>query len=159
MKRAALLFAALFALAACENVDRQMHDQISFKTQEFPRKGNPPGSVAMFGQKADYADVEPTTLEPPFPLNEETAKKGKKLFGIYCGVCHGPDGKAETPVAKIMDLPPPNLTIDNALELTDGEIFWTIVASDTIMPKYRNELSDKEAWEITAYTRYLQNKL
>lgn len=150
-----VLFAAL-VYSGCENVDRQMHNQITFKTQEYPRRTNPVGSVPIYGVRVNYADIEGSTLEPPFALDEEKAKTGKKLYMIYCAVCHGETGNAESPVAEKMDLPPFDLTEEDIIELTDGEILVKILASDSIMPNYRNELSDREAWEIVAFVRQLQ---
>ena len=149
------LFVAL-ALMGCENVDRQMYNQISFKTQEYPRRTNPVGSVPMYGARINYADIDGSTLESPVPLDDKTAAAGKKLFMIYCGVCHGKTGKAESPVAEKMDMQPFDLTEVDTVSLTDGEILVKILASDGIMPNYRNELSDSEAWEIVAYVRMLQ---
>ncbi len=150
-----LLFAAL-AFVGCENVDRQMYDQVSFKTQEYPRRTNPVGSVPMFGTRINYADIDGSTIESPIPLDDKTAADGEKLYMIYCAVCHGKTGKAESPVAEKMDLQPFDLTEADTVALTDGEVLVKILASDGIMPNYRNELSDREAWEIVAFVRLLQ---
>lgn len=154
-----ILLFLLTAFSACENVDLQLYDQISFKVQEYPRNSLPEGSVPIFGKNKNYEDVEGSTLEMPFVLTGENAAKGEKLFGIFCGVCHGEKGRGDAPAAEKMDLEPYDLTEDNIKELTDGEIFVKILASDGVMPKYRNELTDMEAWEITAYVRRLQNRI
>ena len=151
-----LLLAAALALMGCENVDRQMYNQVSFKTQEYPRRTNPVGSVPMRGTRINYADIDGSTIEPPVALDDKTAAAGKKLFMIYCAVCHGKNGKAESPVAEKMDMQPFDLTEVDTVSLTDGELLVKILASDGIMPNYRNELSDREAWEIVAYVRMLQ---
>ena len=159
MRKTALFLPVLFAALAfmgCENVDRQMYNQVSFKTQEYPRRINPVGSVPMYGARINYADIDGSTLEPPVTLDDKTAALGKKLFMIYCAVCHGKTGKAESPVAEKMDMQPFDLTEVDTVALTDGEILVKILASDGIMPNYRNELSDSEAWEIVAYVRMLQ---
>ena len=151
-----LLFAAALAFMGCENVDGQMHNQISFKTQEYPRRTNPVGSVVMYGARMNYADTDGSTIESPIPFDAKTEAAGKKVFMIYCAVCHGKTGKADSPVAEKMDIQPFDLTEADTVALTDGEIFVKILASDGIMPNYRNELSDTEAWEIVAHVRMLQ---
>ena len=153
---ALLALSALFAAAGCENVDMQMHDQVTYKVQEYPKRTNPRGSVPTRGSRDKYEDVEGRALEPMIPMDEATARRGKKLYDIYCAVCHGITGRAESQVAQKMDLQPFDLTDEDILALTDGEIFIKIVASDTVMPNYRNQLSDVEAWEIVAYVRQLQ---
>ncbi len=146
-------------LAACEIVDRDLYDQVSFRTQESPRKTNPPGSVPAFGTKINYAEIDPATLAPLFKLDKEVAMRGKSVYDIFCLVCHGKTGKADTKVAGKMDITPIDITEESSMELTDGEIFVKIFDSEAIMPGYRNDLTDKEAWEITAYVRKLQGRL
>jgi hypothetical protein len=66
-------------------------------------------------------------------------------------------GNSDTKIAKKMDMLPVALTSDRVVkELKDAEIFVKILASDSLMPKYRAELEDNEAWEIVAYVRELQ---
>jgi len=145
---------SLLLLSACENVDRDLWSQITYKPQEAPRMFNPQNSVPRFGARKDFSEVEGATLEPPVPL-AGLAGKGKGLYDIYCEVCHGAKGRADTPVAAKMDVEPFDLTGESTAALTDGEIFIKILASDTVMPNYRNELTDDEAWAITAYVRKL----
>lgn len=158
MKKAPLfLLILLLAQTGCENIDMDMHDQVSFRTQESPRLLNPPGSVPMKGRKKDYSQIDPVTLEPPFLFSTVAPEDGKRGYDLYCRVCHGETGRSDTPVANKLDLTPFDLTEDATKMMTDGEIFWKIVASDSVMPSYRNELTDKQAWEITAYVRKLQD--
>ena len=156
MKKITLIL-ALFLVAGCENVDKDLWNQVSFKTQEAPRKLNPSRSIPAFGTRVSYADVDGVTLESKFPLDAKAAQRGKKPYDIFCSVCHGLTGKSDTPVAKKMEVMPFDLTEEGTQELTDGEIFVKILASESIMPHYRNELSDEEAWEIVAHIRQLQN--
>lgn len=151
--RFALLVAILFVFG-CENIDGDLHDQVSFRVQESPRRLNPVGSIPVYNYKTDYSNYEPVTLEPPFDLDTEVASRGKKLYSIYCLVCHGENGNANTKVAAKLDFTPFELT--ELSDVTDGEIFWKILASDGVMARYRNELTDKEAWEITAHVRKFQ---
>jgi len=148
-----LLIAMLFVFG-CENIDGDLHDQVSFRVQESPRRLNPVGSIPVYNRKIDYSNIDAVTLAPPFQLGTEAADRGKKLYSIYCLVCHGKTGEADTKVADKLDVTPFDLT--ELTDSTDGEIFWKILASDSIMTRYRNELTDKEAWEITAYVRKLQ---
>ncbi len=149
-----MLIVAMLFVFGCENVDGDLHDQVSFRVQESPRRLNPEGSIPVFNHKIDYSNYEAVTLKAPFELDAKVASRGKKLFTIYCLVCHGKTGKADTIVAGKLDSTPFELT--ELSDVTDGEIFWKILASDGIMTRYRNELTDKEAWEITAYVRKFQ---
>ena len=146
----------LLLLASCEIVDRDMHNQISFKTQEEPVKRNPEGSLPVTGLKVDYGERDAATLEPPFPLDGTAAEKGKPLFIMYCAACHGENGKSESKTALKMEVQPYDLTAPSAKEMTDGELFSKILSSESVMPKYRTELTDAEAWQVTAFVRKLQ---
>lgn len=157
MKLLTILLVMIF-IPGCENVDMDMYHQISFKPQEAPRRSNPARSVPAFGTRLDYSDIDGTTLESPFSLDDSAAGRGKDLYETFCAICHGQDGISDTKVAQKMDVMPFDLAEESVMELTDGEIFVKILASDTVMSKYRNELTDKEAWEITAYVRSLQKE-
>ncbi len=159
MKKVFLVMILFFA-AGCENVDRNMHDQISVRVEKAANIPAPAGAVPALGtkMKKDYSSVDGVSLAPPSVLGAEAVSRGQPLYNIYCSPCHGLNGKAETKIAQKMDIPPFDLTRDATKELTDGEIFVKIVASDTTMPKYRNELDDNEAWDVTAYVRSLQRK-
>jgi mono/diheme cytochrome c family protein len=153
-----VLFALVLSLSACEIVDRDMYEQVSFKVQEAPRLTNPEGSVPMYGKKTSYEDVDGKLLASPFAEDPDAPLRGKKLYDIYCSPCHGVDGKSATPVSAKMESPPPDLTEASSAELTEGEVFVQIMTQGAFMPKYRSELTDKEGWEIAAYLGHLQGK-
>ncbi|MDH5543323.1 MAG: cytochrome c [Nitrospinota bacterium] len=155
MRNLALIFALVF-IAGCENYDRNLWDQVSIKPQEGPKKFAPVRSIPAKGRRISYLGVDGVTIEAPFALDAKAAEKGKPLYAIYCETCHGPTGKADTPVAQKMETMPFDLTEEGTASLTDGELFVKILASESIMPRYRNELSDEEAWHVTAYLRKLQ---
>lgn len=158
MKKVVVMLFASALLVDCENVDRSMHDQNYAKVEKVGRIAPPAGSVPVLGtkMKIDYSQVDMAKITPPFPLDAKAGERGAKLYGIYCTPCHGLTGASDTPVAKKMDLTPVVLTSDRVTkELKDAEIFVKILASDSIMPKYRAELEDNEAWEIVAHVRQL----
>lgn len=41
---------------------------------------------------------------------EETQESGKQLYQKYCASCHGVDGKGQTPLAKLFERKPTDLT-------------------------------------------------
>ena len=152
-----ILAAGLFS--ACENVDSDMHDQISFKTQEEPRLLPPVGSVRMQPARTDYSEVDGVTLQNPHPVAEHSLAQGKRLYDIYCLPCHGIDGTTNgTPIANKMDPRPADLTSEAVTSLTEGEIFQRVVEGFGIMPAYKRDLSDEEAWSVTEHVMKLQNR-
>jgi mono/diheme cytochrome c family protein len=159
LKKLTFLLAVALTATACENVDKNLHDQISPKIEKVKSIPAPAGAVPILGtaRKIDWALIDPAKIVPPAPLNADSAQRGKKHYDIYCTPCHGPTGNADTKVAAKMDLTPPQLISDRAKnELKDAEIFVKILASDSLMPRYRAELEDNEAWDVVAYVRQLQ---
>ena len=63
------------------------------------------------------------------------------------------------PVADKFDPRPANLKNETALALTEGEIFQRIVVDGMgIMPGYKFEMSDEEAWKVVSYVMQLQGR-
>lgn len=158
MKNAILLLAVTAITVGCENVDQHMHDQPSVRVEKALLIPPPAGVVPALGTvvKTDYSSVDGVTLTAPYALEAESAARGKALYNVYCMPCHGETGKANTRIALKMDVTPFDVVQDSTKALTDGEIFVKIVASQGLMPNYRNELEDNEAWDVVAYVRSLQ---
>lgn len=153
MRAIGIILMAVFALLpACENYDLDMHDQVTFRTQEFPRFRRPVNSVPLHMGRVDYSNVDGVTLQSPYPMGEKEIATGKKLFEIYCTPCHGSDGTTTgMPVADKMDPRPADITGEAVISLTEGEIFQRIVEGFGIMPAYKRDMTDEEAWGVTAY--------
>jgi len=158
MRALGLISIMIFAaLSACENYDLDMHDQVSFKVQESPRFRKPANSVTMAPERVDYSEVDAVTIENPFPVDESALAQGKKLFEIYCMPCHGADGTTNgMPVADLLEPRPADLQSEAVVALTEGELFHRIVEGFGIMPSYKKDLSDREAWSVTEYIMKLQ---
>lgn len=158
MKETVVVLLASLLVFSCENVDRNMYDQIYAKVGKVEAVPPPAGSVPALGTKIkiDYSQADPRKLVPPFPLDAKAGERGAGLYGVYCAPCHGTTGNSDTKIARKMDLTPPGLTTDRVRkELSNAEIFVKILASDSLMPKYRAELEDNEAWEIVVHVRRL----
>jgi mono/diheme cytochrome c family protein len=116
--------------------------------------------VSINGKRADYSLVDPVMVESPVKRTKENIEDGKKLYDIFCIPCHGADGTTTgVPVADKFDPRPANLKNETALALTEGEIFQRIVVDGMgIMPGYKFEMSDEEAWKVVAYVMQLQGR-
>ena len=155
----ALILGLLIALAGCENYDLDLHDQVSYKIQEYPRILPPEGSVTITPERVNYEDVDGALLANPYEGKKSQLKLGKALFNTYCIACHGPDGTTKgAPVADKFDPRPTSLTDEVVLSLTEGEIFQRVVVGFGLMPSYKYDVSDREAWAIAEYVLKLQNR-
>jgi cytochrome c6 len=81
---------------------------------------------------------------------------GEALFKGRCTVCHGPDGKAETPRAKQLGVA--DLTSTEVQSQSDGKLTNVITIGKNKMPSYDGRLNKDEIAELIAYIRELGKK-
>ena len=99
-------------------------------------------------------------LDNPVPLTMENLQRGQKLFGIYCQVCHGPQGEGNGPATGANRFPsPPSLHTEQALQYRDGTVFHIITRGVGKMPAYQEQLDPNERWQVVHYLRALQRAM
>lgn len=136
---------------------RDMKDQPSVKPQEAPRRPAA-GTVPREGWERPMTREEMAQiLTNPVPFTPKSVEEGRRLFEIYCALCHGADGKGMGPVSTRF-IPPPDLTAPMFRQRTDGFIYGTIRNGGALMPPYAEALSSKERWDIVNYLRSLQRQ-
>jgi mono/diheme cytochrome c family protein len=143
---------------------QDMMNQPSIKPQEGEMYPFPKRSIPIMGIPTKVANREAAKeLKNPIPASEESIKKGRGLFRIYCAACHGLTGKQDTPVAnKIGAI---SLVDDYVqTQLTEGWIWGTITFGSYVMPAYgtpsadpakggSNDLSVEERWHVVNYVK------
>ncbi len=101
------------------------------------------------------APQEADKLENPFANNADAIKKGGKIYGQLCWVCHGKLGKGDGPAGKGLNPPVADHTSDAVQDQSDGAIFWKITNGRGTMPNYSKMLSNTERWQLVSYIREL----
>ncbi len=135
-----------------------MEIQPSIQPQEDPRLP-PPDTIPRHGKEPRMDLLEAAeNLHNPVQPNATSIESGKRLFEIYCLVCHGPAARGDGPIARKLEEPPDDLTEESAVELTDGYIYTVIREGGTIMPPQAEGLSSRERWDVVNYLRSLQRK-
>ena len=77
---------------------QDMMNQPSVKPQEGKMTPFPSRSVPVTGFPTKVRNREEAKpLQSPIPVTDDTLRKGRDLFKIYCGACHGLTGKAARP--------------------------------------------------------------
>jgi mono/diheme cytochrome c family protein len=66
-------------------------------------------SLLVFTAPADAGQTTPPAGTKPPPLIADSMV-GKDLFRLYCGSCHGADGRGNGPASSALKTPPANLT-------------------------------------------------
>lgn len=131
------------------------------KEGQIPVEGTIPRGFKPF-------DVENTTegfafakesLKSPLDSTQVEMARGKELYDIYCGICHGVkgDGKGElVKREKILGIPSYD---DVGRAITEGSIYHTIYYGKNSMGSYANQINEEERWQVVAYVLKLKADL
>lgn len=137
--------------------NKDMARQPALKPQAQAIEGPPEGSVPLQGKEPARSREEAAKIKNPVSATAKSVEDGKRLFQIYCSVCHGADGKGMGPVASKF-VPPPDVTQAFFRARTDGFLYETIRRGGPLMPGGGESLSSKERWNIVNYLRTLQGQ-
>ncbi len=87
---------------------------------------------------------------------------GARLYGHYCVMCHGTDGKGTGFNAAYLETKPANHTDDRRMSKTEDRLLHGVVARggmktgrSFLMPPWGGTLSERQIWDLVAYLRTL----
>lgn len=120
------------------------------------------GSVPYY-----YADTEDERLRAtaeitrnPFPITASGLAKGKELYTIYCGICHGEKGDGAGYLVRenggVYPAVPANLVSEQFVTTTEGRLYHGIMYGKNVMGGYADKLSYEERWQVIHHIRSLQ---
>jgi mono/diheme cytochrome c family protein len=95
---------------------------------------------------------------PPRPLDTEASiEAGSEHYGLDCGICHGVDGRAQTPSGQWMYPRAADLTSKQVQNYSDQELFWIIRNGIrfTGMPAFGKVETADNIWSLVKYVRTL----
>ncbi len=93
--------------------------------------------------------------ENPKVADPESVAVGRGLFAEQCAYCHG-EGAEGLPAGKTgLEMDTPNLLM-SLKSHPEGDLHWKIRTGKGEMPKFGDELSDGEIWDIINYLNKLQ---
>jgi mono/diheme cytochrome c family protein len=111
--------------------------------------------------------AEYRTVTPPSDLwtDRSMLARGQAIYEDKCAVCHGPAGAGDGPAAPSLAVKPPSLR-DEAMvaEMSGAYWFWRISegagvepfrSAGSVMPAYKNDLSEADRWALVAYQHSL----
>ena len=96
-------------------------------------------------------------MKSPLTSLEIDSKKGKELYEIYCGICHGNKGAGLGKLVKREKI----LGVPSYADrpITTGSIYHVIYYGKNSMGSYANFLNEEERWQVTAYVEALRAEL
>lgn len=125
------------------------------------------GHVPYFYEDTDSARLLATAeiIDNPFPITADGLARGKELYNIFCGICHGEkanglgylyDNEAN-PNAKYLAAPA-NLINEEFSAASNGRFYHAIIYGKNVMGGYSDKISYEERWQVIHYIRSLQAK-
>lgn len=96
------------------------------------------------------------SLVSPLEMSKENLDNGKKMYDIYCALCHGAKGDGKGILVereKILGVP-----AYKDRELTDGSIYHVIYYGRNMMGSHASQLTEKERWQVVQYVQKIKNK-
>ena len=148
-----------------------MYESVGYKTYQesdaFPNgiQAQLPveGSIPRGWQPYEYEDSNEgyesakLNLKSPLVNNEENLKNGKKMYDIYCSVCHGSKGDGQGILMereKFLGIPS---YADR--DITEGSIYHVLMHGINLMGSHSGQVDDQERWQIAQYVLKLREDL
>lgn len=99
-------------------------------------------------------------LPPPLDVKASVAS-GRTHYDGECGICHGSDGRSQTPIGRWMYPRAADLTSDQVQSFSDQELFWIIQNGIrfTGMPAFGKVETADQTWNLVNYVRTLRSTL
>ncbi len=125
----------------------------------------PPGTIARgrlplhFGPGPEEAARAGAELESPLEDGEEHLERGREMFGIYCLLCHGPEGRGDGPVSQRGFPAPPSFDSETSAALAEGQIFHIVSFGQNNMPGHASQIDPDDRWRIVQHVRALRADL
>jgi len=123
------------------------------------------GTIPRGWQPYDYEnttaglELARAELQNPLDVTEENLAEGKKLYDIYCAVCHGDKGDGQGILAqreKFLGIPS---YADAGRTITEGSVYHVQMFGLNTMGSYASQTNEKERWQITQHVMNLKAAL
>lgn len=116
------------------------------------KKSVPSGSPQAGAENAFADDIDTF----PFPITEDTVKRGRERYDIFCSVCHGLTGNGDGMIVRRGFRRAASFNDDRLRQAPVGHFFDAITNGWGAMPSYASQIPVQDRWAIIAYVRALQ---
>ena len=113
------------------------------------------GAVVYYQTAASSLGSGPTN---PIAPNTDSVAAGHALFVANCVPCHGVTGKGDGPVGLTLNPRPADLTLHAVPGVHTDGVLWQWITNGypgSVMPSFKNVLSDTDRWNLVNYIRTL----
>jgi mono/diheme cytochrome c family protein len=96
------------------------------------------------------------SAEFPWQMTAADLQQGKKMFDIYCYVCHGKTGYGDGMIVQRGFVRPQSFHTDRVKNAPPGYIYQVITNGYGAMYSYAERVTPEDRWRIAAYIKALQ---
>ena len=147
-----------------ESAGYETYGEAAFKDgveAQIPAEGSVARGHVPFDIENSTAGYElaKATLMSPLSAEDIDTERGKELYNIYCGICHGTKGNGQGNLVKrekILGIPSYD---DAGRAITAGSIYHTIYYGKNAMGSYANQINEAERWQVVSYVLTLKADL
>lgn len=112
-----------------------------------------PSPAPQSGVSNPYPDDVDTF---PLPISEDTVKRGRERYQIFCSACHGATGYGDGMIVRRGFRQAASFHEDSVRQAPVGHYFDAITNGWGAMPSYSAQVPVEDRWAIIAYIRALQ---
>ena len=122
------------------------------------------GTIARGHELPDHLREGDTSAYKTFTTNMRFSKdeldEGKRLFDIYCGICHGQklDGQGPLFASGKFASMPANFKDAKYLHMPVGQMYAAVKFGKNAMGSYASQLDVKQRWQVIAYIKKIQSE-
>lgn len=93
-------------------------------------------------------------------FTEAELNEGKRLYDIYCGICHGQklDGQGPLFTSGKFASMPANFKDGKYLNMSEGMMYAAVKFGKNAMGSYASQLDVKQRWQVIAYIKKVQSE-
>lgn len=129
-------------------------------TSQLPVPGTVARNQALPTHLTEADSLSYYALQSPYKFSVEELEEGKRLFDIYCGICHGTamDGNGPLYSSGKFAAMPANLHGEAYLNMSVGKIYYAIMYGKNMMGAYSSQLNEHQRWAVIAYIKQVQSE-
>ncbi len=178
--KVAVIALVLVAFVSCKKDSRpnyqfmpNMYESVGYETYsesdafkngkegQLPVEGTIPRGYTPFDidNTTEGYELAKATLTNKLDSTQVDFTRGKELYDIYCGICHGNKGDGQGNLVKrekILGIPSYD---DVGRAITEGSVYHVIYYGKNAMGSYANQLNEEERWQVVAYVMKLKADL
>lgn len=132
----------------------------AFVLRGFSARDEPSAVEAFVARRLRHLAVPLAAREAenPIALNDDVLAEARAHFADHCALCHGNDGRGDTPIGRNLYPKAPDLRALTTQSLSDGELFYIIEngVRFTGMPAWgASDSHDEASWQLVHFIRHL----